>query len=229
MAKSAMSWSWVFQGEKSTFPSAVFSDQETAEVWIAKSKVSGILTGYPLDECVYDWAIEAGHFSIRTRKRRGLLSLFRSSRWRFCLMRTTKMVSGPLGLPRFRVLRWERWRTSDPRDVLLRNPVSLPRLSFGDDVRSPKSLLPSGFLSPPGSEQFPGELLLLLRFATTWACRWIAGDEPRSTRIDIACIATAEPLFHSWVPWPKRGGCCTVKSWRSSQTWKPQGLRYVGI
>jgi hypothetical protein len=52
---------WVFNGGKHRFPSAVFSSQELAEGWIAKTKVTGTLTAYPVDMGVHEWAIEHGH------------------------------------------------------------------------------------------------------------------------------------------------------------------------
>jgi hypothetical protein len=49
---------WVFNGEGSGFPSGLFSTRRTAEDWIAQYGLSGILTLYPLDTGVYDWAIQ---------------------------------------------------------------------------------------------------------------------------------------------------------------------------
>ena len=57
---------WVFCGEGATLPSAVFGDRFRAEAWIAKHRVSGVLTAYPLDEGVYEWAIAAGFFQPTT-------------------------------------------------------------------------------------------------------------------------------------------------------------------
>jgi hypothetical protein len=53
---------WVFVAEGGRFPSAVFSSVETAEPWIARYRVSGTLTQYPLDVGTFDWAIEKGVF-----------------------------------------------------------------------------------------------------------------------------------------------------------------------
>jgi hypothetical protein len=55
---------WVFTGERSksgtnaTFPSGVFSNLQLAEAWIAKHRLSGVLTMYRLDVGAYDWAVE---------------------------------------------------------------------------------------------------------------------------------------------------------------------------
>lgn len=53
---------WVFSGEGGDFPSGVFRARESAEAWIAKHRLSGVLTCYPLDVGVYDWAIERNLF-----------------------------------------------------------------------------------------------------------------------------------------------------------------------
>jgi hypothetical protein len=59
----AETYVWVFNGEGSRFPSAVFASKEDAERWIAASGVSGVLTAYPLGESAYDWAVRKGYFS----------------------------------------------------------------------------------------------------------------------------------------------------------------------
>lgn len=53
---------WVFNGERSPFPSGVFTSREKAEAWIAHHRLSGVLTRYPLDDGVYDWAVSSGVF-----------------------------------------------------------------------------------------------------------------------------------------------------------------------
>jgi len=54
---------WIFLGEGARHPAAVFSDRVSAEAWIRQSGVSGLLTAYPLNQSVYDWAIERGFFT----------------------------------------------------------------------------------------------------------------------------------------------------------------------
>ena len=54
---------WVFNGARSNFPSAVFMTRELAESWISTHKLTGTLTRYPLDQGVYEWAIERGYFA----------------------------------------------------------------------------------------------------------------------------------------------------------------------
>jgi hypothetical protein len=59
---------WVFNGEGARFPSGVFSSRENAEAWIAKHALTGVLTAYPVDQGVYDWAVEKGLFRPKATK-----------------------------------------------------------------------------------------------------------------------------------------------------------------
>lgn len=54
---------WVFNGTMARFPSGLFSSLAEAKAWIKKNKLSGILTKYPLDLGVYDWAIQNDLFT----------------------------------------------------------------------------------------------------------------------------------------------------------------------
>jgi len=56
---------WVFCGDGSILPSGVFSNQAAAEAWIKKHALSGILTEYPLDTGLYEWALGKGYFKPR--------------------------------------------------------------------------------------------------------------------------------------------------------------------
>jgi len=47
------------------FSSGVFISIEKAEIWIDKHKLSGVLTAYPIDEGVYDWALFNDFFSVK--------------------------------------------------------------------------------------------------------------------------------------------------------------------
>jgi hypothetical protein len=51
----------VFTGEEGRLPSAVFSTLEHAMQWIETNRCSGLLTSYPLDLPLYDWAMENGY------------------------------------------------------------------------------------------------------------------------------------------------------------------------
>ena len=52
---------WIFNGS-GNLPSAVFSSHTLAEAWITGQKLSGVLTKYPLDISVYEWAIQNTSF-----------------------------------------------------------------------------------------------------------------------------------------------------------------------
>lgn len=51
---------WVFNGAGASLPAGVFADEAAAVSWIRINSLSGILTEYPLDTGVYDWAISCG-------------------------------------------------------------------------------------------------------------------------------------------------------------------------
>jgi hypothetical protein len=53
---------WVFVGDTGQLPSGVFTALATAESAIKRYALSGLLTAYPLDLLVYEWAIENGFF-----------------------------------------------------------------------------------------------------------------------------------------------------------------------
>ena len=48
---------WVFNREgPNKFPGGVFSDKSLADEWIARNKLTGVLTAYPLNQGCLDWA-----------------------------------------------------------------------------------------------------------------------------------------------------------------------------
>jgi hypothetical protein len=57
-----MSSVWVFVAEGANLPSGLFQNQKTALGWIERYSLSGVLTEYPLDIGIYDWAINNGFF-----------------------------------------------------------------------------------------------------------------------------------------------------------------------
>ncbi|MFC5821918.1 DUF7710 domain-containing protein [Nonomuraea harbinensis] len=65
MSDSGPTTVWVFLGEDAQWPSGVFRTRDRAESWIKAAKMTGMLTEYPLDTGVYDWAIEHDHFRPR--------------------------------------------------------------------------------------------------------------------------------------------------------------------
>ena len=56
---------YVFNGEGSILPNALFSEYELAENWIKKYSLTGLLTAYPLNIGVYEWAIEHSNFKVK--------------------------------------------------------------------------------------------------------------------------------------------------------------------
>lgn len=53
---------WVFIGTGAKFPSGVFSSKKNGEQWITDNKLSGVLTEYPMDIAIYEWAIKKSYF-----------------------------------------------------------------------------------------------------------------------------------------------------------------------
>jgi|GEM_PF-488618 len=53
---------WIFSGEGSWSPTAVFHTFEEADTWIRSHKLKGYLSEYPIGISVYDWAIQLGYF-----------------------------------------------------------------------------------------------------------------------------------------------------------------------
>ena len=53
---------WIFHGESSRFASGVFTSRETAAAWIKLHSLTGVLTLYPVDVGVFDWALMEGFF-----------------------------------------------------------------------------------------------------------------------------------------------------------------------
>lgn len=53
---------WVFHGINGRFTSGVFESKSLAVEWIAKHKLSGTLTEYPLNTGAFDWATDLGYF-----------------------------------------------------------------------------------------------------------------------------------------------------------------------
>ena len=59
-----MEFVWLFNGEMGKFASAVFIELALAEEWIKNNSLTGVLTRYPVNTGVYDWAIKEGLFKI---------------------------------------------------------------------------------------------------------------------------------------------------------------------
>lgn len=54
---------WIFCGAGSRFPAGVFTDKDAALDWILRHQLTGVLSAYPLNAGVYDWAVLQGHFT----------------------------------------------------------------------------------------------------------------------------------------------------------------------
>jgi hypothetical protein len=54
---------WIFHGENARFASGVFFDEETALRWIARHRLTGVLTEYPVGDGCYDIAVREQHFT----------------------------------------------------------------------------------------------------------------------------------------------------------------------
>jgi hypothetical protein len=59
---------WVFTTPRRPFPGGVFVHLEAAEAWICANRLTGVLTAYPLDRGVFDWAVEHGLTNLRPDK-----------------------------------------------------------------------------------------------------------------------------------------------------------------
>lgn len=64
-----LSKAWVFLGEGARIPSGIFSDEEKAKEWIASNRLTGLLSEFPVDMGVLDWAIRYAGFNPSDEKR----------------------------------------------------------------------------------------------------------------------------------------------------------------
>ena len=60
---------WIFNGTGARFPAGAFTSRALAEEWIRARRLSGMLTAYPLDEGVFDWALRHDFVTGRARGR----------------------------------------------------------------------------------------------------------------------------------------------------------------
>lgn len=63
-----MEYAWLFNGEMGRFASAVFTELTLAEDWIKSNRLTGVLTRYPINIGVYDWAVKEELFSIKAEE-----------------------------------------------------------------------------------------------------------------------------------------------------------------
>ncbi|QRK06571.1 hypothetical protein JQX13_41870 [Archangium violaceum] len=55
---------WLFTGQGAAQPTAVFSRKQLADEWLARTKYSGTLVAYPLDESRYDMERRLGRYPL---------------------------------------------------------------------------------------------------------------------------------------------------------------------
>ncbi len=70
---------WIFVGEGARFPAGVFADQPSAEAWIARHKLTGVLTEYPVGVGVWDDAVARGNFTPKRDDQRSAAFIGRFS------------------------------------------------------------------------------------------------------------------------------------------------------
>lgn len=58
---------WIFNGSKGKFPGGVFRSLNIAENWIRSHRLTGVLTGYPLDIGSFEWANANGLVSSKAK------------------------------------------------------------------------------------------------------------------------------------------------------------------
>lgn len=59
---------WIFHEASSKYSGGVFTSISDAEAFVVKYKLSGMLTKYPLNQSVFDWAIENDMHNISAHK-----------------------------------------------------------------------------------------------------------------------------------------------------------------
>ena len=59
---------WVFNGVVGKHSGGVFSDVNKAENWIRANELTGMLTAYPLDQGVFDWAKDNDLLTMKKEK-----------------------------------------------------------------------------------------------------------------------------------------------------------------
>ncbi len=65
MSNEGIDHVWVFNGAGGRLPSAIFLDKQMAIAWIAQHRLTGVLTRYPVNIGLYDWALRMNFFTPR--------------------------------------------------------------------------------------------------------------------------------------------------------------------
>ena len=58
-------WVWLFHGAGGRFAGGAFTDLADAEQWIRQHRLSGTLTRYPLNQGVFNWAVENNRSNLK--------------------------------------------------------------------------------------------------------------------------------------------------------------------
>jgi len=53
---------WIFHGHGAQFASAAFTSEADGLAWVARHRVTGVLTEYPVGDGCYDIAVREGRF-----------------------------------------------------------------------------------------------------------------------------------------------------------------------
>lgn len=56
---------WIFVGEGGRFPSSAFQDLDEAEEWISKHALTGLLSAMPIDQGLFEWALEHDALNLK--------------------------------------------------------------------------------------------------------------------------------------------------------------------
>jgi len=59
---------WVFNSTNKGLPGGIFDNLKLAEKWIAKNKLTGTLTQYPVNQGTLDWAIQNNMVNMKPEK-----------------------------------------------------------------------------------------------------------------------------------------------------------------
>ena len=59
---------WLFMGVGGRFPASAFTEKSAAEAWIAKHKLTGMLSAMPVNKGVFEWAVENDALNLKPEK-----------------------------------------------------------------------------------------------------------------------------------------------------------------
>ena len=59
---------WIFVGEGGRFPGGAFTDLAKAEAWVSEHKLTGMISVMPIDQGLFDWALENDALNMKAEK-----------------------------------------------------------------------------------------------------------------------------------------------------------------